>query len=112
MPCSPRKARRLLNQHKATVVSRTPFTIQLVYGSSGYKQAVSLGMDAGTIHIGLSATTDTRVLYEADVLPRADIQNLLATHKEFRRGRRHRKTRYRKPRFDHRKRLVLSDVNT
>lgn len=35
MPCSPRKARLLLNQKKACVVKRTPFTIKLLYGSTG-----------------------------------------------------------------------------
>ena len=38
MPCKPRKARLLLKEKKAKVVNRTPFTIQLLYGSSGYKQ--------------------------------------------------------------------------
>src|SRR3954452_11548056 len=52
MPCSPRKARILLTQQKAKVFKRTPFTIQLLYGSSGYKQPISLGVDAGTKHIG------------------------------------------------------------
>ena len=36
MPCSPAKARHLLDAGKAKVKKRTPFTIQLVYGSSGY----------------------------------------------------------------------------
>lgn len=104
MPCSPRKARLLLRGGKAKVVQRTPFTIQLVYGSSGYKQPVSLGVDAGTKHIGLSATTDQAVLYEADVQLRTDIQDLLSKRGQFRRARRHRKTRYRKPRFQNRRR--------
>ena len=42
---------------KAKVVKMVPFTLQLLYGSSGYKQEVSLGIDAGTQHIGVSATT-------------------------------------------------------
>lgn len=104
MPCSPRKARILLKQNKAKVVNRTPFTVQLLYGSSGYKQEISLGVDAGTKHIGLSATTDKKVLFEAEVLLRTDIQELLATRREFRRARRNRKTRYRMPRFDNRRR--------
>ena len=47
MPCSPAKARHLLKDGKAVVKHRTPFTIQLVYGSSGYKlsQAVSKSLD-------------------------------------------------------------------
>ena len=104
MPCSPRKARLLLKSGKATVVKRTPFTIRILYGSSGYKQVVSLGVDAGTKHIGVSATTDKRVLYEAEVLLRTDIQDLLATRREFRRARRNRKTRYRQARFENRHR--------
>ena len=52
MPCKPRKARILLKEKKAKVVNRTPFTIQLLYGSSGYKQPINLGVDAGSKYIG------------------------------------------------------------
>lgn len=38
MPCSARTARLLLAQGKAKIVSKDPFTIRLLYGSSGYKQ--------------------------------------------------------------------------
>ncbi len=88
------------------MVKMGPFTIQLLYGSSGYTQAVSLGVDAGTHHIGVSATTGKHVLFEAEVLPRTDIQALLATRRQFRRQRRQRKTRYRKARFLNRKKPV------
>jgi len=81
-----------------------PFTIQLLYGSSGYSQEVSLGIDAGTQHIGISASTEKRALFEAEVRPRTDIQELMATRRQFRRARRIRKTRYRKSRFLNRKR--------
>ncbi len=103
MPCQPRKARLLLKEGKAKVVKMVPFTLQLLYGSSGYKQEVSLGIDAGTQHIGVSATTEQVVLFEAEVQPRTDIQELLATRSQFRRARRSRKTRYRQCRFRHRK---------
>ena len=103
MPCQPRKARLLLKEGKAKVVRMVPFTLQLLYGSSGYKQEVSLGIDAGTQHIGVSATTAQRVLLEAEVQPRTDIGELLATRRQFRRTRRSRKTRYRKCRFLNRK---------
>src|SRR6266700_1041755 len=103
MPCSPRKARLLLKAGKVKVVKMVPFTLQLLYGSSGYKQEVSLGVDAGTHHIGVSATTEQVVLFEAEVQPRTDIQELLATRSQFRRARRSRKTRYRQCRFRHRK---------
>lgn len=103
MPCQPRKARLLLKEGKAKVARMVPFTIQLLYGSSGYKQEVSLGVDAGTHHIGVSATAEQQVLFEAEVLPRSDIQELLATRLQYRRARRSRKTRYRKARFLNRK---------
>ncbi len=104
MPCRPRKARLLLKEGKAKVVKMVPFTIQLLYGSSGYKQEVSLGVDAGTHHIGVSATAEQKVLFEAEVLPRTDIQELKASRLQYRRARRSRKTRYRKARFLNRKR--------
>lgn len=103
MPCKAVKARILLKQGKAKVVRREPFTIQLLYGSSGYKQPVTLGVDAGSKHIGLSATTTSKELYSADVELRTDIVELLATRRELRQGRRNRKTRYRPARFDNRK---------
>lgn len=99
MPCKPQKARKLLKQGKAKVVKRTPFMIQLLFGSSGYKQDISLGVDAGTKHIGLSAATKERVLFEGEVKLRTDIQELLSSRKSLRGARRSRKTRYRQPRF-------------
>lgn len=103
IPCQPRKARLLLKEGKARIRRMVPFTIQLLYGSSGYKQEVSLGVDAGTQHIGVSATTERNVLFEAEVRPRTDIQEMLATRRQFRRARRQRKTRYRQARFLNRK---------
>ena len=102
MPCSPAKARHLLNNKKAKVIKRTPFTIQLIYGSSGYKQPIILGVDAGSKTIGLSASTQKEELFAANVKPRNDIVELLSTRREFRRARRNRITRYRAPRFNNR----------
>ena len=102
MPCSPAKARHLLDEGKAKIKKRTPFTIQLVYGSSGYTQEVILGVDAGSKTIGMSASTTKEELLSAEVKPRNDVVDLLSTRREFRRARRNRKTRYRKPRFDNR----------
>ena len=98
------KVRHLLNQGKAKVVRKTPFTIQLLYDTSGHIQPVDLGIDAGTGHIGVSATTEKEVLFEAEVSLRTDIVDLLSARRANRRSRRNRKTRYRKPRFNNRKR--------
>lgn len=98
------KVRQMLKSGKAMVVRRCPFTIQLTYQTTSFVQPISLGVDAGSKHIGLSATTKDKVLYEADVELRNDIVDLLSSRRELRRGRRNRKTRYRKPRFNNRKR--------
>jgi N6-L-threonylcarbamoyladenine synthase len=98
------KVRRMLKSGEAKVVKRCPFTIQLLYDTTDFTQPVSLGIDAGSNHIGVSATTKTKVLYEADVTLRNDIVELLSTRREARKARRFRKTRYRKPRFANRKR--------
>ena len=99
MPCSPKKARRLLKRGKAKVIRREPFTIQLLYGSSGYTQEITLGVDSGSKKIGLSATTERAELFSAEVTLRNDIVDLLSTRKQNRISRRRRKTRYRKARF-------------
>ena len=96
------KVRRLLKSQKAKVVKRCPFTIQLLYETANNVQPVTLGVDAGSKHIGLSATTETDVLLEADVELRNDIVELLSTRREARCARRNRKTRYRKARFNNR----------
>ncbi len=101
MPCKPSKARKLLKQGKAKVIKREPFTIQLLYGSSGYKQEINLGVDCGSKMIGLSATTKTQELFSAELELRNDIVDLLSTRKQNRRTRRNR-LRYRKARFQNR----------
>lgn len=98
------KVRILLKNKKAKVIKRCPFTIQLVYDSTNYTQDITLGVDSGSKHIGLSATTPSKVLFESDVELRNDIVNLLSTRRQNRRTRRNRKTRYRKPRFNNRRR--------
>ena len=94
--------RRLLRDGKACVVKRTPFTIKLSYRTTTYVQEVSLGIDAGTRHIGVSATTNSKELFSSEVVLRNDIVDLLSTRREQRRTRRNR-LRYRKARFDNRK---------
>ena len=96
------KVRRLLKQNEAKVIKRCPFTIQLLYDTTNFTQSITLGVDAGSKHIGLSATTEDKELYSSDVTLRTDIVDLLSSRREFRSSRRNRKTRYRKPRFNNR----------
>jgi len=103
MPCHSGKARILLKEKKAKVVKRTPFTIQLIYGSTGYKQPITLGVDAGYSSVGFSAVAKDKELISGEVNLIKDISKKLAERRIYRRNRRNRLW-YRKPRFDNRRR--------
>ena len=99
MPCKPSKARKLLRDRKAKIIKHNPFTIQLLYGSSGYKQPINLGIDLGAKHIGVAITSKNNVLAKGEIELRQDVKSLLETRKIYRNSRRNRKTRYRPARF-------------
>ena len=94
------KVRHMLRDGRAVIASHTPFSIRLTYDTTHYIQPVSLGVDAGSKHIGLVATTQSKELYAAEVELRSDIVDNLSTRREARRSRRgKRSVRYRAPRF-------------
>lgn len=98
------KVKWLLRKKRARVVKRTPFTIQLLYLPKTHcTQDVTLGVDAGGSIVGLSATTDKKELFSAEVKVRNDIPELMTERSEARRSRRGR-LRHRKARFKNRKR--------
>lgn len=99
MPCSPCKAKKLLRSNKAKVVRTTPFTVKLLYGSSGYTQKVKAGMDTGSKKVGVAAISSDRILYQSEIEVRDDISKKMKQRLSYRRTRRGRKTWYRKPRF-------------
>lgn len=101
------KVRRLLKQGKADVVELCPFTIRLKYKTKSYKQDITLGVDAGTVHVGLSATSKSKELYSNEIILRNDVVDLISTRRELRKTRRSR-LRHRKARFDNR---VKSEKN-
>ncbi|MBP1917827.1 hypothetical protein J2Z34_000290 [Youngiibacter multivorans] len=80
------------------MVRRTPFTIQLLYDSPEYTQVITLGVDAGSKVVGLSATTKKKELFVSEITLRDDIPELLSTRRQNRRARRNR-LRYRMARF-------------
>lgn len=98
------KVRRLLRDGLAVCDRQTPFTIRLLYEVSGFVQDVTLGVDAGSKTVGLSATTDKKEYFKAELTIRNDIVNALSTRREARRSRRCRKCRHRALRFDNRRR--------
>ena len=97
-----RMVRLLVKNNKAKVVRRTPFTIQLLVKTKEYVEPITLGVDAGSKEVGISASTETKQYFKAEMYPRNDVVNNLSTRREFRKARRNRKTRYRAPRFDNR----------
>ena len=103
MPTNPRKARLLLKGGKAKIVKYTPFTIQLNYGSSGYKQPITLGVDAGYQNIGFSAVTEKEELLSGEATLLSGMSERITERAMYRNQRRCRK-RHRKPRFDNRRR--------
>ena len=98
MPCSEKKARVLLKSNKAKIYQREPFTIQLLFECENKTQEINLGIDCGSVTIGISATTKEKELYSAEYELRKDISDLLSDRRMYRRMRRNR-LRYRKPRF-------------
>ena len=94
------KVRRMLRDGRAIIATHTPFTIRLTYDTTHHTQPVSLGVDAGSKHIGLSVTTEHKELYTAEIELRSDIVGNLSDRREARRTRRcKRSIRYRAPRF-------------
>ena len=98
MPCDPRKAKLLLRDGKAKVLRRNPFTIQLLHGSSGYRQRLVLGVDTGHGEVGLSVISKTKEVFSAVIAMRNNISDLMTTRRTYRRNKRNR-LRYREPRF-------------
>jgi RRXRR protein len=104
MPTEPRKARLLLSSGKAKIIGRDPFTIQLIYGSSGYKQEVTLGIDAGYENIGFSAITEKSELIGGELKLLEGVNERNTERAKYRRQRRNR-LRHRIKRFDNKRRF-------
>ena len=64
MPTRPQKAKKLLKQVKAKVVSVTPFTIQLKYATGETKQEIILGGEVGTNNNKLISRNDNWIHQE------------------------------------------------
>jgi hypothetical protein len=111
MPTRPARACRLLRDGKAAAYRLHPFTIILKYPVEPTPQPVELKWDPGSKTTGtalvVEGQTGRKVVWAANLHHRGEaIRQRLADRRALRRGRRHRKTRYRAPRFDNRKRLA------
>lgn len=101
-------ARWLLTHQKAAVFRRYPFTIILKEAKpEALVQTLRLKIDPGSKTTGLALVNDARgeVVWAAELSHRGQqVRQRLAERRAIRRHRRQRKTRYRKARFDNRRR--------
>lgn len=104
MPTTSRRARMWLSAKRAQVVRQEPFTIRLSFVTKEYVQPVGVGIDTGSKTVGIAATTNGEVVFQAEVHLRTDITEKLTQRRMHRRNRRARKTRYRKARYENRRR--------
>lgn len=103
MPTTEMRARKLLKSGRARIYSHKPmFTIQLLDRENGDVQEVELKCDTGYLHIGMSGCSQKHeyVSIQYDLL-----KDEVSKHENQRMYRRQRRSRlrYRKPRFDNRK---------
>ena len=105
-PCHPSKARKLLRQGKAIIHKKYPFTIRLKYmvDTTNNTQEYRIKLDPGSKTTGISIVKNKEVVFLAEIHHKTDIKSKMDSRRSFRRGRRNRKTRYRKARFLNRKR--------
>ena len=89
--------RHLLKRGEAKVIRFEPFTVMILRDVGHCVQAVTLGVDVGSKHIGLCASTEKNELYSAQVELRDDVSGLLTARREFRRGRRGRRHNWYRP---------------
>ena len=75
------RVRHLLRDKKAFIVNYQPFTVQLTKERSNEIQEVALGIDTGYEHVGLSATTKDKVLFECKAELRKDLVENLSTRR-------------------------------
>jgi hypothetical protein len=105
MPTTPRRARLWLKEKQACVVRQEPFTIRLRFATKHSVQKVVVGVDTGSKAVGIAATTNGEVVFQAEVHLRDDIVGKMTQRRQYRRSRRSRQTRYRPARWRNRRRI-------
>jgi 5-methylcytosine-specific restriction endonuclease McrA len=106
-PVHPGRARLLLKEGKAAVYRMYPFTI-ILKAEVKHPEVTPLRvkLDPGSKTTGIAVVDDAsgEVVFAAELTHRGHaIKSALDDRRGVRQGRRHRKTRYRKPRFNNRK---------
>lgn len=123
MPTNLGKAWKLIRKGKAKLIRRSPMVIRLNYQiENPGMQKVKLGIDDGGINVGLAFVSNHKVLASANVqvsknvkfkdpktgktIDADELRKKMFNRAMFRRGRRGRKTRYRKCRFSNRGSMI------
>lgn len=103
MPTSCYKARKLLRKGKAVIFQHEPFTIRLTQREDGDTQPIEYCCDTGYLHIGVSVKSAKHEFFGVQTDMLSDEKEHHTKALMYRRTRRNRK-RYRKTRFNNRKR--------
>ncbi|MEG4395375.1 RNA-guided endonuclease IscB [Microcoleus sp. BROC3] len=108
-PCHSARARELLQKGRAKVFKRYPFTIVMqdrtVEESTVHPHRIKIDPGSQTTGIAVVQEENGRVTNALEISHRGQqIKDSLESRSSLRRGRRNRKTRYRKPRFLNRSR--------
>ena len=105
-PIPPARARKLLTHNIAAVFRRYPFTLILKKViNNPTTRPLTIKLDPGSKTTGIAILDSDKVIWVAELSHRGQqIKDDLESRRILRRGRRNRKTRYRQPRFNNRKR--------
>lgn len=107
MPCTEKRARLLLTRGCAIMHKMMPFTIRLKDRiiENSQLQPLRLKLDPGSKATGFAILQEVKseAIILGEIHHKPGIKSKLETRRALRRGRRHRKTRYRKPRFNNRR---------
>jgi 5-methylcytosine-specific restriction endonuclease McrA len=107
-PIHPAQARQLLRNKKVAIFRRFPFTLILKLAKADIKvDPLRLKIDPGAKTTDLTLVNDAtgEAIFAAEIQHRGfQIRDALTSRRQLRRSRRNRKTRYRAPRFNNRKR--------
>ena len=110
MPCTEKRARQLLERGRAVIDKMAPFTIRLKdrAAEESLFQPLRVKFDPGSkttgVAIVLTGAKGEKILFFGEIVHKVGVKAKLDARRALRRGRRHGKTRYRKPRFQNRKR--------
>lgn len=99
MPCSEKRARQLLDRHKAVIHKMSPFVIRLKdkTRTEADLRPLRLKLDPGAKVTGIAILDGARAVWFGEIHHKTNIKSNLAYRRSIRRTRRSRKTRYRRP---------------